>query len=155
MKRFQGIKANWRVVGLPNRNKVWKGVGRKAISLDLDPGKYVFVVSHFDSSGANNFKYREEFYHEVTPELWRELCNMRPTIAKPIHTTQGLVYRCGFIGCNDEHTTRMSAVMHEAEHQGVDLFEQPEKYDDVAAATSEYAEKKRGKVGRPKKPAQV
>lgn len=146
MHRFKEVKATWKIDSLPNRNKVFKAVGRGPVSVDLDPGKYTLVVYHFSPDKVTNFKYRETFLHGITEDQWAKLSNMRPKIARVVHTTLGIVYRCGFVGCKDEHTSRASAVIHECEHQGVDLFQEPEKYASAVAGLEKYAEAKSGKV---------
>lgn len=159
MKRFQRVRANWRVESLPNRGLVWKGTARGSATLDLDMGKYVWVAHFNDKTKMNNFKYREEFLHEVTQEQWDELYHMSPRIAKPMHTTQGLLWHCQFVGCDEQHTSRIAAVLHEAEHQGVDLMSNPEAKADVDNALDDYVEEKAGKEaatprrGRPRKAA--
>ena len=144
MKRFQKVKAQWRVESLPDRHRVWDGVARGQVTLDLDPGKYVWVAAYSDPSKRNNFKYHEELYHEVTEKQWDELKFMRPTIARGIHGMNGLVFHCQFVGCGDQHTSRLSAVLHEARHQGVDLLAEPERSVEVENAMTDYAEEKRG-----------
>ncbi len=144
MKRFQKVKAKWRVESLPDRHRVWDGEARGSVTLDLDPGKYVFVAVHIDNKEVNNFKYHEEILHEVTEEQWKELRHMRPTAARAIHGMTGLVFHCQFVGCDDQHTSRIAAVLHEAWHQNINLLEEPERAAEVENAMSDYAEKKAG-----------
>jgi len=145
MKRFQKIRAEWRVESLPSRFVVWEGAARGKVTIDLDPGKYVWIAHFNDRSKINNFKYHEEFLHEVSEEQWAELHAMVPRITKTCHTTMGVMYRCQFVGCDEEQTSRMAAVLHEAEHQGVDLLANPDQKAEVDNALEEYAQEKAGR----------
>jgi hypothetical protein len=154
LERYKKQRARWRIEALPNRSLVWEGRARGGVTLDLDPGKYVWAASYYDRQKFNNFKLSGEFFHDITADQWRHIEYIRPRIAKAMMTTGGMIYRCQFVGCDEEHTNRIAAAIHEGEHQGIDLLASPEAKPQVDAAMDTYAEqkaqKKRG-PGRPRK----
>lgn len=129
---------------------VWEGEATRSFSTDLDPGKYVYLVSKKLTDEGNAYmRYVGAFYvgmgkHDFCPlpnyeaeptkgcaecePIWKRLASHRPQFSKGRQTVDGLRYTCGFVGCKvDGLTTAMSAVLHEAEHQGIDLLKQPDR----------------------------
>jgi hypothetical protein len=148
------VSARWRIEALPNRSLVWRGRARGGVTIDLDPGKYIWVANYYDKTKINNFKMSGEFLHDVTPEQWQHLEYIEPRIAKAVFTTHGMVYRCQFVGCDEEHSNRIAAAIHEGEHQGIDLLATPEAKPEVDSGVEKYMEEKSGKrrgPGRPRK----
>lgn len=141
--------------GQSRKDTVWEGEATRSISQDLDPGKYVYFVGKKIDENSNDFlRYVGAFYvgmsrkhdfcdlkdweRDPQPDCaecsktWKRLAGYRPQFSKGRQTVDGLRYSCGYTGCKvDNLTTAFSAVMHEAEHQGIDLLADP---DDIVKA---------------------
>jgi hypothetical protein len=132
-------KANYCIVSLPQNLIVQRGECSRSIMADLDPGHYRLVVSQMiipggHGSGSNRatlMKWRKDFYHEVTPEQHQRIQDAPLRFTKGMMTTDGTRFNCNLPGCSNEATSRVAAVLHEAEHSGVDLLKQPMHPGDV------------------------
>lgn len=112
-------KSTVRVETLPKRHVIFNGVVSKSIALDLDPGRYVYSVTKLigDKTMIN---YIGEFYHEIEPAAWEKLKLLEPQMCKPMHTSEGLRWRCTFPRCREEEfTSGVSALLHEISHFGI------------------------------------
>lgn len=122
------IKSKWTIVTLPQNQIVDSGEATRSIGLDMDPGKYRIVVSQLVPTGEGSAtvrKWRKDFYHDITPEQFDLLRNSPLRFTKGVMASEGLRYRCQLPGCDQEITSKLAAVVHEAEHSGVDLLMAP------------------------------
>lgn len=128
-------KTTYCIVMLPGNHIVERGsTNGRSISVDLDPGKYRIVVSQFIVTGegtATLTKWRKDFYHDLgdTDEeaeiRFTRLKDAPLRFTRGIMTSDGLRYHCQLPGCSQESTSRTAAILHEAEHSGIDLLREP------------------------------
>ena len=111
-----------RIEALPERRRIWSGKASKSVSLDLDPGKYVFCVNYAPPGGYGAIKYVQEVFVDIDEEQFKKLSHASPTLLHPVITSEGTVWRCTIPQCKSEVTSKVAAIMHEAEHRGVSPF---------------------------------
>ena len=119
---IQGIprKARVRVEALPEKTLVWKGVASGSLSVDLDPGKYIYKVHKV--LGKKRFTgFCNQFLHELTEDQFNRLQHVQPKRSSFRITSEGPMYICGFTSCNNTYSSGTAMVMHELEHQGQKL----------------------------------
>jgi len=105
------------------RRLVWKGDVTGIFTRNFDPGKYVWKAHKHDPAGISGFHESGEFLVGMTQEQWQRISHMEPRNQKATLTTDGIVWSCRFTGCNRMNTSKISAVLHEAEdHYGDDLL---------------------------------
>ena len=138
-----------RIEALPLKTVVFKGRVTDSITMNFDPGKYIYSVTKFTDDHQDDLTYVGDFLVGMNDKQFNKLSRMKPKIMKPFLSSEGVRYRCAFIGCDDEVTSRISAVLHEAEHQGVDLLAEPKRAKEVAAKTDEYIDKVKETKSRP------
>ena len=131
--------ATWRVETMPDRKIVIKNMEAKgSITVAADPGKYVWACKNIAKNEIKRkhlrFKFSGYVLHEVTEDQWQVLSDIRPMVARAMHTMRGVVWHCGFVGCDEEHTSRLSSAVHEAKHQGIDLLKDPNKVSQATQA---------------------
>jgi len=152
-------RTKWCIVSLPQNLVVREGEASRSISIDLDPGRYRLVVSQMAITGegrATLMKWRKDFYHDCTPEQHTALVNSPLRFTKGMMATDGTSFNCQLPGCSNEATSRMAAVLHEAEHSGVDLLAQPKTHPgdipppkiDAAVVDAQRSADKQTAVGR-------
>jgi len=127
-------KTRYSIVSLPANLVVQAGDASRSITADLDPGHYRVVCSQLIANGEGKavlMKWRKDFYHEVTPEQHNAIVNAPLRFTKGMLTTDGTMYHCQLPGCSNEATSRTGAVLHEAEHSGIDLLAKPMHPGDV------------------------
>ena len=127
-----------RIEALPNKTVVFKGKVTESITMNFDKGKYIYSVTKFTDEHQDDLSYVDSFLVGMTDEQFNRLKMMKPKVLKPFLSSEGVRYRCTYIGCDGEYTSRISAVLHEAEHQGINLLKNPEKSPEAAEKTQEY-----------------
>ena len=111
------------VSSFKERRIVWKGLVTGQFTRNFDPGKYVWKAHKHDPSGMDGFRDSGHFLVGMTEQQWQKVSHMSPRNQKPQLTTDGLVWKCMFSGCDRMTTSKISAVLHEAEdHFGEDLL---------------------------------
>ena len=124
-------RTHYCIVALPENKVVAEGTASKSISADLDPGYYRIVVAQTVASGGNvglsrgsasRMKWRKDFYHQITAEQHAHIRSASLRFTKGMLGTEGMRYLCQLPGCETELTSRTAAILHEAEHSGVDLL---------------------------------
>jgi len=154
---LRNLLFTWRVESMPGGHvMVKKQEAKESMTIAADPGMYCWSAVHKDRLAKHlNAKFYGTVYHQVTEEQWKTLANVRPKVAKPMHTRRGVVWHCQFIGCRDTHTSRLAAACHEAKHQGIDLFAEPERVVEAQSSVEVVAEAikdaKKNKGWRPRK----
>lgn len=114
----------FKIVALSNGavTVVAEGEAEESIGIALDKGKYVLMVRHKGGPFQKPFKYSIEFLQGITKEQFDTLEQMTPKMFKSMMTTEGTVFRCQMFGCTFKTQSRQAAVLHEADHAGVDIF---------------------------------
>ncbi len=119
-------KANVRIESMSvsgskiRRRAVFVGKVSSSLSIDLDPGKYVYSVTKLLPEGEpDNCCYVGEFYEGVTPDQWKSLQYMNPRMVRVMHTSEGVRWDCQFPACRVNTTSAIGALMHEIEHFGI------------------------------------
>ena len=143
--------SNIRLESLPDRNVVYKGEVSQSLTLNLDPGKYVYsIYKHLGKKRM--FKYVAKFLHKITEEQYQKLKDITPRNMRPVQTSKGQMWRCKISPtCDVSVGTRMSAIMHEAEHMGIDVLTGGDKEQLAYETHSENTARQIKKRGRPKK----
>lgn len=122
-------RTQYHAVSRPDNRTVATGtVSGKSIAIELDPGHYRIAVSQCVASGSRPYsrKWVKDFYHDITPEADALLARSVLKFTKGRMTTDGARYFCQLhSGCSNEATSRVAAILHEAEHSGVDLLKNP------------------------------
>lgn len=134
-------KATYCIVAMPENLIVQRGECSRSISVDLDPGQYRIVVSQLVVPGGISspreggtttlLKWKKDFFHELTPEQHKRIINSPLQFTKGMQTSDGVRYLCKLTGCDVEMTSRAAAVLHEAEHKGVDLLKRHVPQDEM------------------------
>ncbi len=146
--KLGGIPRKSRVTieALPKRTMIFDGIASGSVSIDADPCKYVANVTNLkdNGDGPRGASYIMTFLHECTEEQYQNLKDVAPQFSRPIITSDGLRYRCGFIGCDvDDITSRLSAALHEADHFGIDLLNDPSALETAKHQGASYNKKAR------------
>lgn len=123
-----------RVEALPHRNLVWDGTASEAVSIPLDPGKYVVCMTK--AIDQNNIWMQQfEFLHKVTEDQFEVLQRLRPQRAKARQTSDGTVMMtCGMgLDCKKKTTSTVEMILHEAQHLGLSKDEllDPKNHADI------------------------
>jgi hypothetical protein len=127
-------RTQFHIVSRPDNRTIASGlVNGKSIVLDLDPGHYRIAVSQGVTSGSRPYSrtWVKDFYHDLTPEAEEQLSRAVLRFTKGRMTTDGARFFCQLAGCNNEATSRVAAIVHEAEHSGVNLLATPMEPADV------------------------
>ena len=89
----------------------------------LDPGKYVWKAHKYTEDGFDSFSELGELLVGMTEKQWLRISHLKPKSQKPTMTSDGVVFACGFPGCDKRTRSKISALLHEnAVHYGVDLL---------------------------------
>jgi len=105
------------------RRPVWIGKVSGVVSRDFDEGKYVWKAHRYDPAGIDGFSEYGEFLVGMTDHQWLRISHMQPKSAKAVLTQDGVVFHCRFPGCERSTTSKISALLHEAnDHFGTDLL---------------------------------
>jgi len=119
-------KANVRIETLASngrkvlRRLIYTGKVSDSLSIDLDPGKYVYSITKLLPEGEpDNCCYVGSFMHEIDAKTWKLLQFMQPSMVRAIHTTDGVRWNCQFPGCRRESTSAVGALIHEVSHFGL------------------------------------
>lgn len=106
------------VKSLPENKKVHTGRHSNSISLDLDPGKYVMTATRQDKK-KTLLKLEKIFFHKITEEEFNSLEPLELKHTNAINTTQGVSYTCKLCFGDYDSSSKVSAIKHELEHQGI------------------------------------
>jgi len=102
------------------RRLIYTGKVSDSLSIDLDPGKYVYSVTKLLPAGEpDNCCYVGSFMHEVDEKTWKLIQFMQPTMVRALHTTDGVRWNCLFPACKRESTSSLGALLHEVGHFGM------------------------------------
>lgn len=119
-------KSMVRIEALPEQTPVFVGKVTEALTIELDPGKYIFSVTRLSPKKmkrVDDVCYTGTFLHEVSEEAWEKLRWMTPTLARVINTSEGPRWRCKLapvMGCDFEGTSPIAALLHQmVEHLGM------------------------------------
>lgn len=133
---------------------VWSGEVTESLTRNLDPGRYIVTAIKHDAE-TGGFWDQHTFYHGCDETNWLKIVNMKPKLCRSRHTVDGVLYMCSFYGCTKAMTSRFAAIIHEAEHLGVDILKAtPEQTAQVASKAQEIAsvakkDKEAAMSGRP------
>lgn len=130
----------------------WTGLISGKFTRQWDPGMYIWSAHKHTDMQHENFKETGAFLIGMDEDEWKRVTKMKPKSQHARMTTEGVTYSCMFVGCEKRTTSRIAAVLHEADHQGIDLLKNPELKEKVDLATEVQVPPKRG-PGRPRKDA--
>jgi len=115
---------------------IYRGMASGSCTIDLDPGHYFYKVRKVDENPKNKrvFYMTGEFYHEVDEKSYRRLRGLSPKACSLRMTSHGREYSCGLVSCIFLTSSRFAMLLHEANHQGIDLMEEikkPDEFDEI------------------------